>query len=439
MSSSTLSQAALKIADWSFDTTGDIFVKVPALAQLRGLAIPAFSGLPTRHNEEYKYTSLREISETAYVLEPECAPVPESTVEAMRVANLAQGCIVFINGHYCEDLTTPLSVIEGLTVRTFQCAADKDPEFLARFVGKQVNLDEFPLAALNTATFRDGVMIHVAKNCKIDRPIQILNITVPTADGAVYTAPRHVIHVEEGAEATLIETFASYGEAHSFSNSVTEIVVDQNASLQHVKRQNESAQASHIATVAVRQGRDSAYNSFSVTFGGGLTRNDWNVYLDGENIHTRIDGVVVASGKQHVDNHTRLDHAMPNCQSYEVYKHILRDESTAVFNGKIFVHQDAQKTDAKQTNNALLMSPEATMYSKPQLEIFADDVKCTHGATIGQIDEEPLFYMRARGIAEKQAQALLVYAFAAEVLERITVPELREVLESELFSKMGLD
>lgn len=410
------------------------------LGKVREEAYQAFldRGVPTTKDEEYKYTPVTDLADR-YFVQGGPVPVPESAITDWIYGDLDQIRIVFVNGHFSEELTTSLRGVEGLEIRTLSCALGGRQEIIEDLFGKLVKPQQFPFAGLNTGTFKEGTYIRISANTKIEKPIHILNIATADANGATqYVAPRALVFVEAGADATLIETFATYGDGPTFSNAVTEIHIEPNGHLQLVKVQQEGLKSHHIANTEVHQAPDSAFNHYSVTFGGKLTRNDLNVFLDGQNIHTRMDGIVVVDGDQLADNHTRLDHAYANCNSFEVYKHVLGGESTGVFNGKIFVHQDAQKTDAKQTNNTILLSAKATMNSKPQLEIFADDVKCTHGATVGYLDRDPVFYMQARGIPKAQAEALMVYAFAAEVLEKITVPGLVESLEAMLFAKLNV-
>jgi Fe-S cluster assembly protein SufD len=261
-------------------------------------------------------------------------------------------------------------------------------------------------------------------------------VHVTSGDGSC-VAPRVLIVASEGSSARFVETYVTDGAGTNLVLPVTEVVTEKGANVEHVRVQDESESTFSFALWAISQHDDSEYRSYNVAFGGAIARTDQEFWLGGRHIVTRLDGVVVARGKQHLDNHTRLDHALPDCNSFEVYKQIVDDEATVVFNGKIFVHQDAQKTDAVQNNAALLLSPRATIDSKPQLEIFADDVKCTHGATVGRLEDTPLFYLRSRGIPKASAEGILVYAFAAEVLELITLKPVVDRLEARLFEKLG--
>lgn len=410
--------------------------KISALADLqsRGLAEFNRQGVPTTKNEEFKYTSLRTLTDLRL------KRASHSTVEADHVAPYAfaeEGAIrvVLVNGRWDVEATTSLSHVPGLNIRALGCALEKDPG-LVEHLGKLVKLEDFPFGALNTASFEEAMFIHIGKDVKVDQPIEIVHLTVTEVE-PVACFPRLVVVAESGAEAVLVETYATIGSGVGLCCPVVEAFIHPNAQIEHVKVQRESLSSMHLALTEVRQERDSSYNNYSVTFGGKLTRNDLNVFLNGSNLHSRMDGIVVIDGEQLADNHTRLDHAYPHCDSFEVYKHVLDGHSTAVFNGKIYVHQDAQKTDAKQTNQTLLLSPTATMNSKPQLEIFADDVKCTHGATVGQLRSDAMFYLRSRAIPKEAAEAMLVYAFAAEVLEKIECEVVRDRLEAVLYEKLG--
>lgn len=389
-------------------------------------------GIPSTKHEEWKYTSLRAISEGQFA-PAENASAVESDLKGLTFGQ-APCRIVCVNGRFDDDLTSVLSGIAGLRVRTLGCALEHAPELLTKHFGAYADIERHSFAALNTAGFVDMLLIRIEAGAKIDQPLQLVFLT-DTAKPVV-AMPRVLIIAEQDSQAVIVETHASLGNGVSLTVPVVEASLESGAQLEHIKVQVENESAFHVAQTSVRQETNSRYDSYSVTFGGALTRNDLNVNLAGSHTHCRMDGIVILHGNQFADNHSRLDHAMPHCDSFEVYKHVLDDRSRAVFNGKIFVHQDAQKTDAKQTNQTLLLSREAAIDTKPQLEIFADDVKCTHGATVGQLREDAMFYLRARGIPLRQARAMLVYAFAAEVLERISVDSVREGLEAILFAKL---
>lgn len=397
------------------------------LADLRTRARNAFErqGIPTTKHEEWKYTSLRPIAEGFFAMATPSTVRHEDLDEATYVADAIR--LVFVDGRLAVGLSSPTPA--GLAVTTLA----NDPQSFEGRLGELIDLDRHPFGALNTAHFEDAILIRIAKG-RLELPIEL--VFASTGSAGSVCLPRLVIVAEDEAEATISETYVTVG-AGGLTCPVIETFVAPNAILEHIKVQRESTKAFHIAVHQVRQERDSTYRHFSVTYGGRLTRNDLEVFLNGSNLHCRMDGVYVQNGEQVCDNHTRLDHAFPHCDSFEVYKGVLDGHARGVFNGKIFVHQDAQKTDAKQTNQAILLSPTASIDTKPQLEIFADDVKCTHGATVGQLRDDALFYLRSRGIPRADATALLVYAFAAEVLEKIENETIREVLERLLYEKLA--
>jgi len=323
--------------------------------------------------------------------------------------------------------------VPGLTFESSENA--KGVGSIATYDGKLGSTNDPRFVKLNDALWTNVTRIDVAAGAVIEEAIQVVYVST-TAGAAFDTHPRTYVTLGQNAQAKVIETYVGTGGV-SFTNAVTEVLVAQDAILEHTRIQHESPAAFHIGHLWVHQESNSTYTSTSVQFGAKVGRCDVNVFVDGEHTETWLNGAYVGKGEQTLDNHTRIDHAKPNCHSFEVYKGILDDQSTGVFNGKIFVYEDAQKTDAKQTNQALLLSPRATINTKPQLEIFADDVKCTHGATVGQLREDAMFYLRSRGIDQVQARNLLVYAFVAEVLDKITVDDVREYLERELTEKLG--
>lgn len=403
------------------------------LAPLRraGAETHASLGLPTPKDEEWKYTSVRGLVDAGPWSASPTVDVAAEQLTPWTFGELDTTLVAVVNGRFAPGL----SRIDGdpaVEVLPLVDAVARDPE-LAALVDASDEVARHTFAALNTAAFEGGLCVRVRKGRKANRPVHVLHLGV--GEGARF--PRLLVVCEEGSDASLIESYATLGSERGFTDAVTEVNVASNAHLEHVKVQREHDESFHIALTSVRQEADSAYNGYSVTFGGALTRNDLNVFLGGTNIHSRLDGVYALDGEQLCDNHTRLDHAFPHCDSFQVVKGVLDGHSKGVFNGKIFVHQDAQKTDAKQTNQALLLSPTASIDTKPQLEIFADDVKCTHGATVGQLREDAMFYLRSRGIPASEAEALLVYAFASEVLEKITVAEVRAELEETLFRKLA--
>jgi Fe-S cluster assembly protein SufD len=392
------------------------------------------AGLPTSKDEEWKYTSLRLLGESTFFTGPAGEP-DGAWLEGLP--GLTDGPrIVFWNGRLASGLTRLEELPEGVSVAFLaDLLADRQVPAelgeIAKLEGKLGSTNDERFLWLNGAAFADGLVLDVAAGASVETPVQIVFLS----DGAALSFPRLLVRLGANAQAKIVEFHSGEGRYATFP--VEEIDLKRGANLEHTRLQDDSTEAFHIALLAARQEEDSTYTSNSAQFGARIGRLDANVWVGGEHAETWLNGAYVGAGEQHLDNHTRIDHAVPNCHSFEVYKGILGGRANGVFNGKIFVYPDAQKTDAKQTNQALLLSPTATVDTKPQLEIFADDVKCTHGATVGQLREDALFYMRSRGIPHSQAKDLLVYAFAAEVLERITVEEVRVAWENRLFAKLA--
>jgi Fe-S cluster assembly protein SufD len=404
------------------------------LRDLRGQAMERFEvlGFPTTRHEEWKYTSVQPIVEMEF---SNGAGVSATVADVERAIGDAAIRLVFVNGHYAADLSRTDGLPPGVTVSNLAAAIEHAPHQAERHLGQYARFVQQHFVALNTALFRDGAFIHIPRGKVVETPIHLLFLALPT-NSPVAAHVRSLFVVDENAQATIVETYAGR-IGINFTNVVTEIVVDKHANLDHYKAQLEGEFAFHIAAQQLEQAGSSVFSSHNISFGGALVRNDINGRLGGEHIESTINGLYVVNGRQHVDNHTAIDHAMPNCNSHELYKGIMDDRATGVFNGKIFVRQDAQKTDAKQTNQNLLLSANAVVDTKPQLEIFADDVRCTHGATVGQLNADALFYLRSRGIGLADARAMLVYAFARDVLDRIKVEPLRERLEEILLRKLG--
>lgn len=402
-------------------------------AEHRAVAMDTFQrrGIPTTRDEEWKYTSLRALADQRFA-RPKHSTIDEQAVTPFLPAGLDATRLVFINGKLDAKLSSSIDGIEGIDLQLVSSASLSTKQ--NSLIAGTLAVSEFPFANLNAALFEEVLLLQVHQNCTVSAPIHILWVHTVGSQHAVF--PRMLIRLDAGSKLQLVESHCGLEQSQTFASPVTIIDVAEAAHLEYIKVQEESLNSYHLALAEARVLQDATFIHFNINFGGLITRNDINVVLDGKNVHCRLDGVVVQHGNQHCDTHSRLDHAMPHCDSFEVYKHVLRDHAAGVFNGKIFVHQDAQKTDAKQTNQTLLLSDAAAMFSKPQLEIFADDVKCTHGATIGQLRQDAMFYLRSRGISLEDARALLVYAFAAEVLEKISVEPVRQHLEARLLAKL---
>jgi Fe-S cluster assembly protein SufD len=345
--------------------------------------------------------------------------------------------LTFVNGRYAPQLSQDWRLPNGVTLGSLAEHIANGSELVQEHLGRYaVRTAPSPFTDLNTAFLQDGVFLHVPNGIEIEAPIHLLFLSQPS-EGAVVSHPRNLIIVGSSSRVTLIEHYASTHGGEYFTNTVTEIVAGKNANIDHYKLQLESEAAFHVSTTQVQQERDVHFASHMFDFGGRLVRNNSNAVMGGENIECTLNGLYLIDRQQHVDNHTVMDHAQPHCNSYEVYTGVLSGSSRGVFNGKIFVRRDAQKTDAKQSNRNLLLSNDALVNTKPQLEIFADDVRCTHGATIGQLDEDAEFYLRARGISKENARGLLVYAFASDVLNGVNIEPLREFLEGQIFSRLS--
>jgi Fe-S cluster assembly protein SufD len=400
--------------------------QLPAPAGLQSLRDAAFArfaelGFPTTHNEEWRFTNVAPIARTRFAA---ARPDGGVGIDARRVQGPIQ--LVFANGLL---LTRPESLPKGLEAGSFAL----DPAAIAQHLGKHASFTGNAFVALNTAMLTDGAFVRVARGAVIEEPIEIFYLTAnPSQPIAVH--PRALILVGADAHCTIVERYSGAGDGVYFNNAVTEIVVGDRAVVDHYKLQQETLSAFHISPLQAAVGRSANFSSHSISLGAALARNDANAILS-EGSDATLNGLYIVNGTQHVDNHTVIDHAMPHGTSHELYKGILDGKAHAVFNGRIIVRKDAQKTDSKQTNKNLVLSDDAVVDTKPELQIFADDVRCTHGATIGQLDSEALFYLQSRGIGKPQARSLLTYAFAQDVVDRIKVQSLRDSLERVLFEK----
>lgn len=402
----------------------------------RGLERFAAVGFPKPKDEEWRFTNLAPIARTTF----EPAPRAEACADdiapfSMRDESAVE--LVFINGHFSQGLSQCLSLPRGAKVCTLASALESDIPALKENLGRHATIDQTPFVALNTGSLRDGAFVFLPRGTTLELPIHLLFVTVPGATPSV-TQPRVLVVAEENVEATLIETFGASRDGVYFTNAVTEIVAGQDSRIDHCRLQHESTKAYHVAAMQVTLARSATFVSHAATLGARLTRNNLSVSMNGDFADATLNGLVVLSGVQHCDNHTILDHARPNCPSHELYKHVLDGKSTGVFKGKILVRQPAQKTDSKQTSKSLLLSDDATMNSQPALEIYADDVKCTHGSTTGPVDEDMIFYLRTRGVSLDAARHLLTYAFAADVTRRIKVAPVRRYLENFIASQHNL-
>ena len=378
----------------------------------------AASGFPHSNEEEWRQTSLRPIAEESFdwSTAPPAAQVPDGGPLSL------EGChsLVLLNGRRVSSEPLP----EGVTLLSAN----------AERLGVCLDQGRYRFADLNTALLEDGVAIRVPAGTVLTEPIHVQMVTAGDSPRASF--PRLLIDAGENSEVTVIESHHTLGAEGHFGCAVTEIAAADNARVDHYRLQYQDHSSRHVGVEAVRLGRTAQVSSLFLSFGAALSRNDVHACLEGEGGTCTLDGLYVAGGRQHVDHHMRVEHKEPNTFSHELFKGILDDRARSVFNGRIYVHQAAQKTDAKQTNRNLILSDTAIAHSNPQLEIFADDVRCTHGSTIGQMDEEALFYLQSRGVPAASAMSLLTYAFVAELTNRIRVPALREVVDNHLFSRL---
>ena len=414
------------------------------LQELRERGASRFSalGFPSVRDEEWRFTNVAPIATGEFRLADGLAPVGASELEALIYAD-APHRLVIVNGRYRPELSRvdglAAGVRAGSLAAAFDGAPQADGEVVQRYLGQLANIGVRAFDALNTSRIDDGVFINVPEGTILEQPLQVMFVSTGAAGRkAAISHPRLLIVVGNNAQVRIVETYVGIGD-HYFANAVTEVFVGENSVLDHYKVQEDSADSFHIASMYVHAARSATFSSHSFTLGGRLVRNDVFAVLDGEGAECTLNGLYLADGDRLVDNHTTIDHAKPHCPSHEIYKGILGGRARAVFNGKIIVRPDAQKTDAKQTNRALLLSDSASINTKPQLEIFADDVKCTHGAAIGQLDEDALFYLRARGLTFAEARDLLIHAFAGEILGRVQIDALRRALETELYAQLARD
>lgn len=390
------------------------------LQALRQNAFEQFKklGFPTTKVEDWKYTNVGPFLKQEFVTEEqeEFVSVSDKLIDKARIKGLGCYSVVLVNGQFHPELSDVITE-DGITVAPL-VASTSMPAFIKHF-GKYTDTAKFHFAALNTALFRDGLFVEVKKNAVIEKPLHIIHVQASGTN--TFIQPRFLFVLGTNAQATIIESFITAEKsAEIFVNNVSEIVVGENAQLKHYYIQNCNAHTRYIQQTEVNQQASSVYNNYKASLPGtALLRNNFNVALDGENIESHLWGIYLAGEKQVVDNHTIVDHRKPHCQSNELYKGVMKDEAVAIFNGKIFVRKDAQKTNAFQQNNNLMLSQKAVVDSKPQLEIYADDVKCSHGSTVGQFNKEALFYLKSRGIGEEKARALLIHAFAFDVTQKM--------------------
>ncbi|PIE99292.1 MAG: Fe-S cluster assembly protein SufD [Polaribacter sp.] len=405
------------------------------LQEIRRGALEDFKklGFPTKKMEAWKYTSLKSVLKEDYNLFPKGdANVKSEDVKKYIIDNIDSHTIVFVDGKFNADLS-------NLTDEKFVCTLSsalnnsEHKNVIEKHFNKIAKQDN--LTSLNTAFASEGAFVHVPKSVTIEKPIQIVYFST----GNTIVQPRNLVVVEQNAHVKIIERHQNLSENSVLTNSVTEIFCDRDATVDYYKIQNDNLQASLVDNTFAEQKSNSECSVHTFSFGGNITRNNLNFYQKGEHMNSILKGVTILAEKQHVDHYTLVHHIEPNCESHQDYKGIYDDKSVGVFNGKVYVEKEAQKTDAYQQNDNILLTDSATINAKPQLEIFADDVKCSHGCTIGQLDDSALFYMQQRGIPKKQANGLLMFAFANTVLESVKIPELQKRITNFIAQKLEVD
>ena len=402
-----------------------------------GIASFAEAGFPTLHDEDWRFTNVAPIANLPFSLAHAAAVNGAETklIAESVFANLAGPRLVFVNGFFSAKLSRVQPLPGGARIESLAAALAEDSALIEKHLGQYARTTNNTFAALNQAFFTDGAFIFVPKGVEVAEPVQLIYISSARQSGETIL-PRNLILAEANSKLTVVESYISTGNAAYFTNAVTEILAGDNAAIEHIKLQDEAAAAFHIATIAGEFGRASRVNVHSFALGAKISRNNIRAKLAGEGLECILNGLYLTRGEQLADHHMIVEHAQPHCASHEYFNGILDDKSKGVFHGRIYVHPIAQKTDAKQTNKNLLLSDDARANTKPQLEIYADDVKCTHGATIGQLNDESIFYLRSRGIDTDMARQMLIHAFAGEIIERIQCEPAREVIDKLVWERL---
>ena len=418
-------------------------IGAPWLERLRASAFDRFEQLdfPTTSAEDWKYTNLAPLAGMNFMPDISGDRVRGAAtgldLEPFSYSESCRSQLVFVNGTYDSELSRLDALPEGVVVLDLANAV-QDPRYadiIREHLAREADYNSDGLIALNTAFFTSGAFVLIPSDVSVSAPVHILFLSDPGASNLV-TFPRLLVIAERGSSARLIESYASTGDLAYWTNAVVEIVLRDGARLEHYKLQHESMKAFHTATTNARPGREGVFDSTTITLGAKLSRHDIKIRLEAEGADCHVDGLYLVASGQHTDTHSLIDHLKPHCTSRQLYKGILDGKSRAVFNGKVFVHKDAQLTDAQQTNRNLLLSKDARVDTKPQLEIFADDVKCSHGATVGQLEEEELFYLVSRGLHPELAQNLLTFGFAEEVIDKIKIESIKAQLGGVVLNRL---
>jgi len=424
----------------AFHNVRELSPAVAWLELVRSSAMDRFEqlGFPSVRDEEWKYTNLATLARESFVPvttgESAGKPAHPKQVERFAYPETANAHIVVVDGFLREDLSTRTGLEDVIAIDLFSAVGDaRYNKMVRKYLARNAGYHNNGLAALNTAFLQSGVFVFIPKNVKLESPVQVTFV----AEGEnSANFPRLLVVAEEHSSATLIENYVSANGGRYFTNAIAEIIVKDGAHLEHYRLQRESSNAFHVSTTATELGRSSRYYTTSINLGAQLSRHDISVVMDHDGAETSVDGLYMVDGNQHSDTHSVIDHKSPHCTSHQLYKGILDGNGRAVFNGKVFVRKGAQKTDAIQTNKNLLLSDKAHVDTKPQLEIFADDVKCAHGAAVGQIDPDQLFYLETRGIGPELGRSLLTYGFAEEVVQKIKIESIRAELDETVLRQL---
>jgi Fe-S cluster assembly protein SufD len=402
-----------------------------------GIARFAELGFPTLKHEDWRFTNVAPLARLPFkpIFDAGRDGVTSEALARFPFAGLPGSRLVFVNGHYCAELSTRPAFKDGIKVGSLAAALVGDSAFIEKHLGRYLHSEENAFGALNNAFFQDGGFVFVPSGKSLEDPVQMLFISTSNEAGAA-THPRNLIIAERGARLTVVESYLSLASAPTLTNAVTEFALGDDSIVEHCKFQDESRESFHIAALPSHLGRNANFYSHSIVTGAKLSRNNIRTTLDGEGIECVLNGVYLTSDDQLADHYMIVDHAKPHCASHEYFNGILAGKSKGVFHGRILVRPGAQKTDAKQTNKNLLLSDDASADAKPQLEIYADDVKCTHGATVGQLNDESIYYLRTRGIGLETARRMLIHAFAGEIIDRVKHDALREELDKLLWDRL---
>ena len=406
---------------------------------IRTQAIKKFEeeGFPTKRLENWKYTSLKKTLQHDYKLFPTKSKALEfKDIESFLINDIESYKIIFVDGKYCSHLSETTHDGMDICILSSALTQSKYDLVIENYFDKIAKKDG--ITSLNTAFSSEGSFIHIPKNIQVDKPIQIIYFSTGKNESVLYQ-PRNLVVVDENSQVEIIEKYHSLNDNSVLVNTVTEIYADKKSNVKHYKIQNDNNTSSLIDNTFVSQEHSSSYSLHTFSFGGELIRNNLNIFQNDERIESSINGITIIDDNQHVDHNTLIHHRKPNCNSYQDYKGIFGGKSVGVFNGRVLVEKEAQKTNAFQANNNVLISDKAAINTKPQLEIFADDVKCSHGCTVGQLDKNALFYLRSRGIAEKEATALMMYGFANKVLTSVEIPEIKARINRIIANKLGVD